>query len=177
MGSANSRTNDPTPVQPRSNSGTPARNRTFLQEEDRGTDNQQYENPSRGTGDGFSPRNDTGTDPIDNSFGTSSAGGRDQLRFKVPSSNYQREDAPTYEELEFKNPTRRVKVEGSDEPSFPLLKLDEKFTSHPMPQRTRLVERRSWEQPVIARGESDRETSEINLGWVPMPAPAQLVQK
>lgn len=176
--SSNSQSNNPTSAQPRSNSSTPTRNRTFIDENDRGTGNQQYESPSQGTGDGFSPRdsNDSGPDPLDSSFGTSSASRRDQLRFKVPSADFQRnETAP--EELDFKNPTRRVKSESSDRPSFPLLKLDEKITSRPMPQRTRLVERRSWQEPVIARNEADSELSEINLGWVPMPAPAQLVQK
>ncbi len=54
--------------------------------------------------------------------------------------------------------------------------LDEKITSRAVSHRTRLVERRSWEQPVVAKNVS-RDVPEVNLGWVPVPAPTQLVQK
>lgn len=178
LASSNSQNSDPTPVQKRNDSGQ--RNRTFLEEEDQGTGDQRYENPSPGgNGDGFTPRNSNGSepDPLDRSFGTSSAGGRDELRFKFPNSDINRPETTPNQRLEFKSPTRRIKIEDSEKPNFPLLKLDEKMTSRSMPQRTRLVQRRSWQQPVIARTETDRGPSEINLGWVPLPAPARLVQK
>ena len=153
-------------MQPRSG-GTP----TFIEEQDKGSGS-NYESPDSGTGDGFQPRNsseeDKTPDPLDNqTFGTS-AGGRDELRFKIPARIINRENPEAQ-----KCPAHRAKQQEGLE--FHLVNLDEKITSRTLPQRTRLVERRNW-QPMIADNVSRRSPA-INLGWVPVPAPAQVAQK
>ena len=126
----------PTPVNQRNDSGTQGRNPTFIEEEEKGYNN----NP------GFSPK--TEPDPLDQNPGVSDAVHK-TLRFEAP-------EAP---------------AETSPAPS-----LENKITSRPTSQRTRLIARRSWEQPVLAKNVS-RQVPVENAGWVPVPLPTQLVQK
>jgi len=160
-----------TTVQPRSDSaGSGGRTPTFVEEEDRGGSGSNYEQDQGGTGDGFQPRNSSDgdtepPDPLDQNFGTSTAGGPEELRFKIPAKQPENR----------KNPTRRVNKHR--QPDYPVLKLDEKITSRSQPRRTRLIERRSWQQPVVAKNVR-RESRDGNRGWVPVPLPAtQLVKK
>ncbi len=108
-------------------------------------------------------------DTLDNN---PSAGGRKDRRLQIPQSILaRREPAPTHQT---QNTIWQVKYQSEAEPA--LAKLDDKITTRPMPQRTRLIERQSWTEPVLAKNIT-REPSEINLGWVPVPAPTRLVQK
>ncbi len=101
--------------------------------------------------------------------------GQNPLQFKIPEVVLnRRQPAPTHQRDALKD--RTFQVNASQEVKSPSWKLDEKITSRPMPQRTRLIARRSWEQPAVAKTVT-RPTSVENLGWVPMPAPTQLVQK
>lgn len=152
---------------------------TFIDEQDRGAGSGYETNPmnpaKNGTSDGFTPRkSDETTDPLDQQgFGDSSAGLTETLQFKLPESVIkQRKPAPTQDLGS--QPARRVK--DIEAPEFPRENFDAKITSRSVAHRTRLVERRSWEQPVVASNVS-REVPETNLGWVPVPAPTQLVQK
>lgn len=152
---------------------------TFIDEEDRSKGSQYDANPmnppKNGTNDGFTPRkSDETTDPLDQQgFGDSSADVSDSLKFNVPEMvTPRRKPAPT--QNPDSQPVQRVK--DTDAPSFPAENFDAKITSRSVAHRTRLVERRSWEQPVIANNVT-REVPEANLGWVPVPAPTQVVQK
>ncbi len=135
-------------------------------------------NPTNnGTGDGFSPRkSEEAVDPLDEQpFGDKDASVTQTVRYKLPESVInRREPAPTHRPESKPYATR--KVNNVEQPHFSLENLDEKITSRPHTQRTRLVERRSWEQPVIAANVT-REVPQVNSGWVPVPAPTQLVQK
>ncbi len=171
----------PTTVQPRSDTGgTQPRTPTFIEEQDRskGTNYENQNNPPNGD-PGFAPRNpsrdERSIDPLDQTFGTSSSANDGELRFKIPSSiiNH-RQPAPSH-----KPETKPTPAGGNNENSeaeYPLLRLDEKITTRTLPTRTRLVRRQSWSQPVIARA-VPRQTETMNLGWVPVPLPTQLVQK
>ena len=146
---------DPTPVTPRPE-GPQRGDPTFMEEEDRGGDPQYDADPmTPGTGDGFSPRG---------SAEDSTNAARETLQFKVP------EAAPADDE-EQTQPVKRI-----EEPAYPVLNLDDKITSRPSAQRTRLIARRSWEQPELAKNITRRAPVE-NEGWVPVPLPTQLVQK
>lgn len=175
-GLASSSNADPTPANSRA--GSSGQNPTFIDEEDRGMGS-GYEgnpmNPAKSETDpGFKPHESDGAiDPLDQTFGTGSAGVTRMQQFKMPETVIKRrEPAPT--DAPKSEPTR--KVNGVQPLQFPRENFDEKITSRSVTHRTRLVERRSWEQPVIAKNVT-RQVPEGNLGWVPVPAPTQLVRK
>ncbi len=140
-----------------------ARQRTFIDEEDK-----------KGTGEGFQPRNpnnmgikdgDYMPDTLDENPSTR---GREELR--IPQAILaRRQPAPAH-----RTAVQQVKFQAEAAPA--LAKLDDKITTRPMPERTRLIERQSWSEPALAENPR-RESSEINLGWIPVPAPTRLVQK
>jgi hypothetical protein len=157
-------------VRPRAeSSGSQGKTPTFIEEEDPGAGGQYEQSPETGgTGDGFSPRKSSEpVDPLDQQFGSPNAG--DSLQFKIPEIVLNRRlPAPTHLEQ------ATVAVKHSQ---VPVLNLDQKITSKSVPQqRTRLTERRFWEQPVVATTIT-RQAPVDNQGWVPMHAPTQLVQK
>jgi hypothetical protein len=130
---------------------------------------------NQGNEDGFTPRRqDEMMDPLDQQpFEDVSTGVTKTLRFKMPEAVIQRrEPAPAHQPDS--QPVRRAN--GVEALRSPLENFDQKITSRAVSHRTRLVERRAWEQPVVAKNVT-RDVSDVNLGWVPVPAPTQLVQK
>lgn len=109
-----------------------------------------YNNPPMD--EGFSPRNsEMPPDPLD---GTTNAVHK-TLKFEIP-------EAP--------------ESEAEAGPTTPVWNLENKITSRPMPERTRLIARRSWDEPQVAKNIT-RQIPDENAGWVPVPLPTQLVQK